>query len=92
MDMLQLADALETCIITNTGGWANGRALARFNKVAQALEAKLDTGEEQRRIGELCVWAELLFSTQRHRRWERGVSQLRQMILAELAELRAGLS
>lgn len=88
MGIAKLADALESCVVTNTGGWANERALSRFNKLARALEKKLEESEGRRRIGDLFAWAKLLYSTRRHRRWSCGVEQLRQAILAELARVR----
>ena len=84
----ELITRIEAHVGAATGGWANARALAVFNRLVVDLSRKLDHPHGERHLEMLCFWGETLYSTRRHRRWERCVAPVRQIILDELARCR----
>jgi len=88
MDASQLIEALATHIRTETGGWANRKALARLDRLVEDLTAMIELGGDARyarwKLQELRDLAEILYSTQRHRRWERGTGFVRRAMLLNL--------
>ena len=87
-DPSELIARLEAHVLTTTGGWANERALSEFNNLTRDLMAALDHPRGRQRLQTIGLWAEILYSTRQHRRWERGVAQIRQVILDNLLSMR----
>ena len=85
MDASQLIETLAAHIRTETGGWANRKALARLDRLVEDLTAMIELGgDDRRKLQELRELAEILYSTRRHRRWERGAGFVRRAMLLNL--------
>ena len=91
-DASELLDRLETHVLSTTGGWANEKALSEFNDLARTLMAVLDHPKGRQRLQTIGLWAEILYSARRHHRWDRGVGQIRQVILDDLVNMRSLVS
>jgi hypothetical protein len=92
MDAFQIIEALATHIRTETGGWANQKALARLDRLVQELTAATELGvNDRRKLEELRDLAEILYSTRRHRRWERGAEFVRRAMLLNVERVRCHL-
>ena len=91
-DASELIARLEAHVLTTTGGWANERALSEFNNLTRDLMATLDHPSGRQRLQTIGLWAEILYSTRRHRRWERGIAQIRQAIVDDLVSIRSLIS
>lgn len=88
MDASQVIEALATHIRTETGGWANRKALARLDRLVEDLTAMIELGgDDRRKLQELRELAEILYSTRRHRRWERGTGFVRRAMLLNLESI-----
>ena len=87
----EIVAALETHLLTTTGGWANDKALAEFKRLARELMSLLDP-QWQHRLQSTCDLAEILYSTHHHRAREHGAAHIHHMILGDIRSLRRTLS
>lgn len=91
-DANRLICALETHLVAHPGGWDDRRGLAGFNRLALALMANLGDAAQRERLQAACNWAEVIYSTHRHRRRQRGLAQLHSTVRCSLEEIRESLS
>lgn len=85
----RLISALEMQLVASPGGWNDRRGLAKFNRLALALMAKLADRRAQERLRDACNWAEILYSTHGHRRRNHGLALLHRAILMSLEHIRS---
>jgi hypothetical protein len=55
-DAAELITRIEAHVGAATGGWANARALAVFNRLVADLSRKLDHPHGERHLEMLCFW------------------------------------
>jgi hypothetical protein len=88
---LQLLDQLEE--LTLAGGERDAPRLARFKETVATLRARGDlTNAFHAKVASASGWAALLFSSWRHRKYDRpeitGAERIRQFIRRDLADAR----
>jgi hypothetical protein len=87
-----LIDQLEQHVLDSSGGWANEPALKGFKDLARQVLDKIGDRRGREQLEAACGWAEILYSSCRHRRRRRGVGQMHQLLLDHLRALRQSLS
>ena len=87
----ELVAALETHLLTTTGGWANDKALAEFKRLARELMSLLDP-QWQHRLQSTRDLAEILYSTHHQRAREHGAAHIHHKILGDIRSLKRVLS
>lgn len=92
MEAERLIAALEMQLIAAPGGWNDRRGLAKFNRLALGLMAKLAEPQGRESLRDACNWAEILYSTRGHRRRDRGLALLHQAVLTSLERVRRSLN
>lgn len=88
MDAKQLICALEAHVRATGGGWDDRRNLAKFNRLALDLMAKLENPHGREALGTASNWAEILYGTLRHR---RSVAPVHHAVLSDLERVRHAL-
>lgn len=93
MDATKLVDTLLGHIRAETGGWANRSALSRLDRLVNDLMFAPELSEGDRRsLRQVRDWAQILYSTRRHRRWETGASAIRRAMLLNMESIRSGIA
>jgi len=85
MDATELVEALATRVRTEARGGGNQSALARLDRLLNELLARRELSEsDRRRLRQIRIWADVLYSTARNRCWKPGAASIRRAMLSNL--------